>query len=79
MPAPQLEGDALVAVRHRGSHGTVGKRRPATVLRFQALLRAAFAQGVRWGLIDRNPTDRATPPRVNRPEIAPPAVDDVLA
>ncbi len=58
--------------------GTVGKRKPATVLRFHALLRAAFAQGVRWGLIDRNPTDRATPPRVNRPEIKPPAVDDVL-
>lgn len=58
--------------------GTVGKRKPATVLRFHALLRAAFAQGVRWGLIDRNPTDRATPPRVNRPEIKPPAVGDVL-
>jgi len=58
--------------------GTVGKRKPATVLRFHALLRAAFAQAVRWGLIDRNPTDRATPPRVNRPEIMPPAVDDVL-
>lgn len=58
--------------------GTVGKRKPATVLRFHALLRAAFAQGVRWGLIDRNPTDRATPPRVNRSEIKPPAVGDVL-
>lgn len=58
--------------------GTVGKRKPATVLRFHALLRAAFAQGVRWGLIDRNPTHRATPPRVNRPEIKPPAVGDVL-
>lgn len=58
--------------------GTVGKRKPATVLRFHALLRSAFAQGVRWGLIDRNPTDRATPPRVNRPEIKPPAVGDVL-
>ncbi|HSH59063.1 MAG TPA: hypothetical protein VK988_05355, partial [Acidimicrobiales bacterium] len=27
--------------------GTVGKRKPATVLRFHALLRAAFAQAVR--------------------------------
>lgn len=58
--------------------GTVGSRKPATVLRFHALLRAAFAQGVRWGLTDRNPPDRATPPRVNRPEIKPPAVGDVL-
>lgn len=58
--------------------GTVGKRKPATVLRFHALLRAAFAQAVRWGLVDRNPIDRATPPRVNRAEIKPPAVADVL-
>ena len=58
--------------------GTVGKRKPATVLRFHTLLRAAFAQAVRWGLVDRNPVDRATPPRVHRPEIKPPAVADVL-
>jgi integrase len=58
--------------------GTVGKRMPATVLRFHALLRAAFAQAVRWGLVDRNPIVRATPPRVNRVEIKPPAVGDVL-
>lgn len=58
--------------------GTVGKRKPATVLRFHALLRAAFVQAVRWGLVDRNPIDRATPPRVSRIEIEPPAVGDVL-
>jgi integrase len=58
--------------------GTVGKRKPATVLRFHALLRAAFSQAVRWGPVDRNPVERATPPRVDRPEIKPPAVEDVL-
>lgn len=58
--------------------GTIGKRKPATILRFHAMLRAAFAQAVRWGLVDRNPIERATPPRVNRPEIKPPAVEDVL-
>ena len=58
--------------------GGAAARKPATVLRFHALLRAAFAQGVRWGLVDRNPAERATPPRVNRPEIAPPGVEEVI-
>ena len=59
--------------------GTVGHRKPATVLRYHAVLRAAFAQATRWGWVDRNPIERATPPRVQRDEIRPPAVDDVLA
>ena len=58
--------------------GTIGKRKPATVLRYHAVLRAAFAQAARWGWVDRNPIERATPPRVQRDEIRPPAVDDVL-
>lgn len=58
---------------------TIGRRKPATVLRYHAVLRAAFAQAARWGWVDRNPIERATPPRVQREEIRPPAVDDVLA
>lgn len=58
--------------------GEAKTRSPATVLRFHTVLRAAFAQAVRWGWIDRNPIDRATPPRVHRDEIRPPAVEDVL-
>ena len=53
-------------------------RKPATVLRFHTVLRAAFAQAVRWGWVDRNPVDRATPPRVHRDEVDPPTVEDVL-
>jgi integrase len=53
-------------------------RKSATVLRFHTLLRAAFTQAVRWGWVDRNPLDRATPPRVHREEIRPPAVEDVV-
>jgi len=53
-------------------------RKPATVLRYHTVLRAAFAQAVRWGWMDRNPIDRATPPRVNRDEVDPPTVEDVL-
>ncbi len=37
---------------------------PATVLQHHRLLRCALARGVRWGLLDANPADRADPPRV---------------
>jgi integrase len=53
-------------------------RRPATVLRFHAMLRAAFSQAVRWEWIERNPIERATPPSVQRAEPMPPEVVDVL-
>jgi hypothetical protein len=59
--------------------GDTNDRKPATVLRLHTLLRAAFAQAVRWGWADRNPVDRASPPRVHRDEIKPPPInDDVL-
>jgi len=53
-------------------------RKPATVLRYHSVLRAAFAQAVRWGWLDRNPVERATPPRVDQVETVPPVVADVL-
>ena len=53
-------------------------RKPATVVRFHSVLRAAFAQAVRWGWLDRNPVERATPPRVEQVETVPPVVADVL-
>ncbi|HWH33848.1 MAG TPA: site-specific integrase [Acidimicrobiales bacterium] len=58
--------------------GQTKSRSPATVLRFHTVLRAAFAQAVRWGWIERNPIDRVTPPRVHRHEIEPPPIEDVL-
>jgi integrase len=57
----------------------VGKRKPATVIRYHAVLRAAFAQAERWSWVDRNPVERATPPRVQHHEIRPPGVEEVLA
>ncbi len=69
---PKLVDDLYVHL------GTVGRRKPATVLRFHAVLRTAFSQAERWGWIDRSPIDRATPPRVHRKEIRPPEVDAVL-
>lgn len=59
--------------------GTVGKRKPATVQRFHAVLRAAFAQAERWGWVERSAVARATPPSVHPNEIRPPAIDGVLA
>ncbi len=53
-------------------------RKPATVLRFHTVLRAAFAQAVRWGWLERNPVERATAPRVHYVEPIPPVVTDVL-
>jgi len=37
-----------------GVTSNVTKRKPATVLRFHAVLRAALAQATRWGWIDFN-------------------------
>lgn len=59
--------------------GTVGKRKPATIQRFHAVLRAAFAQAERWGWVERSAVARATSPSVHRNEIRPPAIDGVLA
>jgi len=42
------------------------------------VLRAAFAQAVRWGWLERNPVERATAPRVHQVETIPPVVVDVL-
>lgn len=50
---------------------------PATVRRIHGVLRAALAQGVKWGWLPANPADRATPPRVVPPDIQPPSVDDL--
>lgn len=58
---------------------SVGRRKPATVLRYHAVLRAAFAQAERWSWVDRSPIERATPPRVQQHEIRPPGVEEVLA
>ena len=42
---------------------------PATVHKYHAIISAACNQAVKWGWIDRAPTARATPPRVDRVEM----------
>jgi integrase len=45
---------------------------PGTIRRIHGILRRALAQGVRWGWLGVNPAASASPPRVPRPDIAPP-------
>ena len=52
-------------------------RSPLTVRHCHAALSAALHQGVKWGWIDRSPTERATPPPVPRAEIEPPSVEEI--
>lgn len=45
---------------------------PGRIRRIHGILRRALAQGVRWGWLGVNPAASASPPRVPRPDIAPP-------
>ncbi|MHB1845325.1 MAG: tyrosine-type recombinase/integrase [Deltaproteobacteria bacterium] len=49
----------------------------ATVRQLHAILSAALHQAVKWGWLDVNPADRASPPAVRTPELVVPAMTDV--
>ena len=50
---------------------------PATVRQVHAVLRRALSQAVKWGWIPANPAVNASPPRIRRPDIRPPDLDEV--
>jgi len=50
---------------------------PATIRRVHGILRRALSQAVRWNLIRHNPAIDASPPRVPKPVIKPPAPHQV--
>jgi integrase len=50
---------------------------PASVRRHHALIHAALARAVKWGMVPANVADRATPPKAERPDITAPGVDEV--
>jgi integrase len=50
---------------------------PLTVRKCHAILSAALRQAIRWGWLERNPIDRASPPSTHHREIVPPTVDEV--
>jgi integrase len=51
--------------------------KPLSVRKCHAVLSAALRQAVKWGWIDRNPIDRASPPSTRSAEVIPPTVDEV--
>ena len=53
------------------------KLSPASVLKVHTILRAAFAQAVRWRMLSENPVAFATRPRVVTPPIKPPTPEQV--
>ena len=52
---------------------------PSTVLMHHRIIGAALKQGRKWGWVDRNVAEDATPPSARKPEIAVPSPDQVRA
>jgi len=50
---------------------------PLTVRKSHPMLSAALNQAYKWGWIDRNPAERASPPGIHQKEIIPPTVEQI--
>ena len=48
-----------------------------TVRQAHAIIRRSLRQAVMWGWINTNPAANASPPRISRPDLSPPDVDQV--
>lgn len=59
--------------------GLVRHRRlsPSTVRQIHAIIRRAFRQAQMWGWVTFNPATNATPPRLVKPDVSPPDVQEV--
>lgn len=57
----------------RGVTGGDGALSPASVNRYHDLLKAACRQAVKWGWLDANPVDRASPPSEPRAKVTAPS------
>lgn len=73
-------GGACKAKAACGSYpcGHGGPLSPATVRRVHVVVRAALAQGVKWGWLARNPASHAEPGTVDEDEVDPPSAADVV-
>jgi integrase len=49
----------------------------STVRQIHAIIRRAFRQAILWDWISTNPATNATPPRLTRPDLSPPDVEQV--
>jgi len=56
---------------------TTGGLSPGTVRKVHAILHRAFAQAVRWGWVQHNVIDRASQPRITKPDHSPPTPEQV--
>jgi len=70
----RLTGADLDAFYARLAKGGLG---PLSVRKCHAILSAALNQAMKWGWIDRNPTQRSSPPGVRSREIVPPTAGEV--
>ena len=52
---------------------------PLTIRKSHAILSAAFNQALKWGWLDRNPVDRASPPGIRGREIHPPTPTELAS
>ena len=50
---------------------------PSTVRQIHAIIRRAFRQAEMWGWVNFNPATNATPPRLVKPDMSPPDVQEV--
>jgi len=63
--------DSYYSQLRKAGLGTLSIRKNHTILS------AAFNQAVRWGWVERNPVDRASPPSARPREIRPPTLDQL--
>jgi integrase len=67
--------DSFYAELRRGGGVDGGPLAPASVRKVHVILHAAFAQGLKWGLVASNPADAATAPSTPPSRITPPSPD----
>lgn len=65
--------DIDAAYREMSAAGVTAHR----IRRLHQVLRSSFAQAVKWQWVARNPAVDATPPKITKPDIRPPAPDAV--
>ncbi len=67
--------DSFYAELRRSGAADGGPLAPASVRKVHVILHAAFAQGLKWGLLASNPADAATAPSTPPSRITPPSPD----
>jgi integrase len=64
-------------LRLRNDGGKGHALAPSTIRRIHGIIRRSLTQAVRWGVIRHNPAVGVSPPRVPKPEVHPPSVEQL--